>query len=150
MRYQFSEKTAFTILYINNKPDSGNAGIVQLEMSGENFNLRPYYSYVFGGNSKGFGVSADLSPLENIGLFFRFGKGDSKDFVSGGFELKNLLFKDKLGLGYAYLKGEGTHAVAELYYSLEILKYFTVSFDLQYLSESKNALVCGVRLHFKR
>ncbi|WP_461828682.1 hypothetical protein, partial [Aquifex sp.] len=70
--------------------------------------------------------------------------------LSGGIELKNLLFKDNLGLGYAYLREEMSSSVAELYYSLRVLKYLTVSFDIQYLRESKEAFIYGLRLFFER
>lgn len=150
LHYELSPNLALSLLYIDNEPDPGNAGILQIEISTANFNLRPYYSYVFGGDSKGFGISGDLTLSESLGIFFRFGSGSSQDFLSGGFELKNLLFKDKLGIGYAYLKEKISRSVAELYYSLKIIKYLTVSFDIQYLKEEKEAFIYGVRLFFER
>ena len=150
LHYELSRNLALSLLYIDNEPDPGNAGILQLEISAGGFNLRPYYSYVFGGNSKGFGISGDITLSEKAGIFFRFGSGNSQDFLSGGFELRKLLFNDKLGLGYAYLKDKLSHSVVELYYSLKILKYLTVSLDIQYLNEEKEAFIYGLRVFFER
>ena len=104
----------------------------------------------FGGKNKGFGVSGDVVISENTGIFLRIGSGNSQDFLSGGFEIREVLFKDKLGLGYAYLHGKRNTYVSELYYSVEIRKYFSVSFDLQYLKESRDTIIYGLRLYFER
>lgn len=148
--YELRQDLIFSLLYMDAEPESGNVGIIQFEFSGNGLNIKPYYSYVFGGKGKGFGVSGDATLSENLGIFFRFGAGNSQTFLSGGFELRNLIFKDKIGFGYAYLNEGKKGEVLELYYSIKLSQYLSVSFDVQYLRESKEAFIYGLRLFFER
>ncbi len=153
IHYSINNSSSISALYMNNDPDKGNIGIIEYEYETERISLRPYYFYLFGdGENKGFGVSGDYTLSENTGFFFRFGNSntDYDFFVSGGFQLKNIFFKDKFGFGYGFIKGDENVEninVSECYYMIKINDSISFTFDIQYMDEKKSDFVYGGRLY---
>ena len=152
LHYKVSDSTGISGVYMQNKPDKGNVGILELEYETENIGIRPYYFYIFGGEEyKGFGISGDYS-FGDKGVFLRAGNSntDYDYFISGGFEISNILNKDKIGIGYGYIHGkkdaENVHTF-ETYYSYSINTHTTLTADVQYMKESKEDFIYGGRLY---
>ncbi len=150
-------------------------GIYKLTLGGLESNLRLYYwrtSKDFE-NCKGekdyregVGFSGDLT-WENWGIFTRLGinthtdTGDFKSFVSGGVTyggFKVLNKETTLGLGVGYLDGNTkvgeikSVTTAEGYYKMDLTKWASLTFDLQYQYQDEKernigAWVYGVRLN---
>ena len=152
IHYQITGSTGISGVYMQNKPDQGNVGIVEIEYETENIGIRPYYFYVFGGEElKGFGLSGDYS-FGNKGLFLRIGNSntDQDYFISGGFEISKILKNDRVGFGYGYIHGKNETDdihVSEAYYSYSLNKHITLSLDIQYMKEVKKDFIYGSRLY---
>ncbi len=138
---------------MENKPDSGNVGIVELDFNFENLNVRPYYYYLFGNSEyKGFGLSADYT-YKDLGFFFRAGKNnvDFKSFYSFGWTISSKHWGD-LGLGYSFLynsQSDNNVKAVELYHKYKLSKYISFTTDLQYLKETEKKVVYGFRFYFE-
>ncbi|SNZ06400.1 Carbohydrate-selective porin, OprB family [Persephonella hydrogeniphila] len=154
IRYNLDGKIGLSGVYIQNKPDKGNTGILEIEFETENFSVRPYYFYVFGGEEfKGFGISADYAFNENFGIFFRGGNSnrDYNYFVSAGFEKKRIITQDKIGVGIGQMKGKSgvkDISACECYYTVAVDKHLSISGDIQYIKEKKEDIVFGGRIFF--
>ncbi|RUM59030.1 MAG: hypothetical protein DSY60_00535 [Persephonella sp.] len=141
------------ILYMENKPDSGNVGIVEFDFSFNNLNIRPYYYYLFGTyERKGFGFSGDYT-YKNLGFFLRLGKNSNeyKNFYSYGTNL-NLKKFGNVGVGYSYLYNNPDNRsikILEIYHKYKLSKYISFTTDLQYLKEVKERVVYGFRFYFE-
>ncbi len=152
IHYQITDSTGVSGVYMQNKPDKGNVGIVEIEYETENIGVRPYYFYVFGGEElKGFGLSGDYS-FGNKGVFLRVGNSntDQDYFVSGGFEISNIFKNDKFGFGYGYIHGKNNTDdihVSEAYYSYTLDKHTTLTADIQYMKEIEENFIYGGRLY---
>ena len=153
LKLKLTDNLETDILYMENKPDSGNVGVIEFDYSYKNLNIRLYYYYLFGSSEyKGFGFSSDYT-YKNLGFFFRVGKNnvDFKNFYSFGFTY-NLERLGSLGLGYSFLynnQDSNNLKAVELYHKYRISKYISFTTDLQYLKEDKERLVCGFRFYFK-
>ena len=153
LSYKVSDTTGISGVYMENKPDKGNVGIVEIEYETDTFSVRPYYYYLFGTyEDKGAGVSADYSFSENSGLFFRGGisNSDYDYFVSGGFQINNIFFDDQIGLGVGYVHGDNVEdiTVSEAYYKINLSKMLSFTADIQYMDEIKEDFIYGGRLYF--
>ncbi len=175
------EKNIFTFkgLVINTKNDQGkdyDYYALQMGVSYQNLTGRVYYYFTskdfenYKGNldrKEGIGFSGDYTWNEKLGTFLRFGfntntkTGDFKSFYSGGIVIFGKLWKhpnDNVGLALGYLDGNKKVSgiknikVAETYYQLQVNRYATLTFDVQYQyqtdeRESLKALTYGVRLN---
>ncbi|WP_457643922.1 hypothetical protein [Persephonella sp.] len=154
LKHSLGKNTDISGVYIKNDPDSGWAGILEVDYSADRFNLRPYLFRVFGGTGQmGFGVSADYTPVENTGLFFRGGlsDGDYRNFYSFGMELKTTNGKNKTGIAFAQAEGRGQsvdYAVCEVYYLHTINNHLSITADVQLITVSSTYAVVGGRLYF--
>jgi hypothetical protein len=153
-KYSLSNKVSISGVYIQNKPDSGNTGIIEIDIEKGDLSIRPYYFYVFRGEEfKGFGISGDYAFDENTGVFFRAGSSntDNEYFVSGGLEKKEIFTEDKIGVGIGYIKGRnGSESITacECYYTVAVDKHLFLSGDVQYIKEKKGDIVFGGRVFF--
>ena len=152
IHYQITNSTGISGVYMQNKPDKGNVGIVEIEYETEDIGIRPYFFYVFGGEElKGFGLSGDYS-FGNKGIFLRVGNSntDQDYFISGGFEVSNIFKNDKFGFGYGYIHGKNDTDdihVSEVYYSYTLDKHTTLTADIQYIKEIEEDYIYGGRLY---
>ncbi len=143
-----------TALYMENKPDKGNVGIIEIEFTKDNYTIRPYYFYLFNAYEyKGFGLSADYNINDKIGLFTRVGNstGDYKFFGSLGFRVLEIIKNDKIGFAYGYINGKNqikSIYIYEGYYLINILKNFSITFDIQHIREEKSKFIYGIRTYF--
>ncbi len=165
-------------LVMNSKNDDGKSYgyySLQVGLSWRSTNWRLYYYRTskdftdYKGDlsrKEGIGLSADLSVVENVGLFFRLGlnthpsTGDFKNLYSGGAVLSGAVWgrkNDSFGLGMAYLDGNSKVSgvndlsVAEVYYKFSINERVEFTLDYQYQNQKQNdgkltASVFGVRL----
>ncbi len=153
LNIRFNNYLSTDILYMRNKPDSGNVGIFEMDLSLNNLNLRPYYYYLFGSSEvKGIGISADYT-YKNLGFFFRYGKNntDFKNFKSFGVSLDFNQFGN-IGLGYGFMYNNPDNdnvKVVEFYHKYNFNKQISFSTDIQFLKEERERLVYGFRLFFK-
>lgn len=151
--YKISNGYSVSGIYMQNKPDKGNVGVVEIEYETDKISLRPYYFYLFGTEEdKGFGLSGDYTFNDKLGFFFRVGNSnvDYDYFISGGFQVNNILFDDYFGFGYGYIKGDSgveNISVSEVYYTINLNPYIAVTGDIQYMDESKSDFIYGARLY---
>jgi hypothetical protein len=154
LTWNFNDSLGTTIVYMDTNPDRGNVGILEFEIKKENFNLRPYYFYLFNYNEyKGFGLSADYKMSDKYGLFSRIGNstGDYNYFLSGGFQIQNILIHDKFGLAYGFIKARENLKniyIFESYYLINIFKNLSITFDIQHMKENKSKFIYGIRTYF--
>jgi hypothetical protein len=153
IHYGLTKNAGISVLYMQNKPDKGNVGIVEVDLEIGNLSLRPYYFYLFNAEeNKGFGISGDYTLGDKAGFFFRGGNSnvDYDYFVSGGFQVNNLLFDDYIGFGYGYIKGKAgveDIKVSEVYYTVNLNNYISFTADIQYMDEIKSDFIYGGRVY---
>ena len=152
IHYQLNNTLSISGVYMQNKPDKGNVGIVEFDYETDKLSLRPYYYYLFGTEeNKGFGLSSDYTLYDDSGVFFRcgFSTADYDYFLSGGIQISNIFYNDKLGLGYGFIKGDTSKDinVSEGYYTISLNDYVFITGDIQYLDEVKSDFVYGLRFY---
>ncbi len=146
-----SKKIEYKFLFIENEPDDGNVGLLQVNIKGKNYNIRPYVYNVFGMDEQnnGVGLSLDISPKENIGYFFRAGVPfhEQNSFFSIGAVKGNLSGNDKISFAFGFLNKEKNLYIAEIYYQFIPIKYVSLTFDIQYMNEYSEDFIIGSRLY---
>ena len=153
LKLNLDDNIGVDFLYIDNKPDNGNVGIVEFDFSVANLNLRPYYYYLFGtSENKGIGLSGDYT-YQNLGFFFRLGRNntDYKNFYSFGINTDLEKFGN-VGLGYSFMYNNSEAdniKVVELYHNYKFTEYISFTTGLQYLKEIKERLVYGFRFYLE-
>ncbi len=151
--YKINKNVSVSGLYMQNKPDKGNVGIIELTYETERFSLRPFYFYLFGTEeNKGFGLSADYTFSEKLGFFFRSGNSniDYNYFISLGSQVRDIFFNDQIGIGFSFIKGKSGIKdifVSEIYYELSINPRISTTFDIQYMDEIRSDFIYGGRFY---
>ncbi|WP_029520223.1 hypothetical protein [Persephonella sp. IF05-L8] len=153
LSYKIFNTMGISGVYMQNKPDKGNVGIIEIEYETVSFSIRPYYYYLFGTyENKGAGVSADYSFTKNKGFFFRGGLSNYEYnyFVSGGFQIYSLFLDDQLGFGIGYIHKNNAEdiTVSEAYYKINMSKMVSFTVDIQYMDENIRDFIYGGRLYF--
>ncbi len=153
LHYSLTEKISVSSVYMQAKPDSGNVGVIEVDYDEEKISLKGYYFYLFGGEeNKGIGISGDYTLSDKSGFFFRGGctNTDYRYFISGGFQINKIFFKDYSGLGCGFIKGKGVEdiKVCEVYYDVSFSPHLSLTLDLQYMDEIETDFIYGSRLYF--
>ncbi|ACO04820.1 carbohydrate-selective porin, OprB family [Persephonella marina EX-H1] len=139
----------FKTVFIKNTPEKGNTGFLQLNISKENLNVRPYYYHTFSDyENKGFGLSSDIG-LGRSALFFRGSKrsGGKDLFLSAGFQIEDIFRNDRIAFGTGFIKEEIKKYVYEIYYLYRINSYISFTLDFQQIKERSSENIFGTRLY---
>ncbi len=154
VKYNLNNENSVSTVIMSNKPEDELVYIAEYEFENESFGLRPYVFKTEKTDQNGFGISSDFSIYNNLGLFFRGGYSnqDLNLFFSAGLSKDNTLLKnDTFAVGSSFINNKHDNAkdikVIEAYYKIRFKKYFTFTFDAQYMKEENEDIILGGRFY---
>ncbi len=135
-------------LFIENEPDDGNVGVVQLNLNGEMFNIRPYIYRTFGLDEEesGFGLSSDYTNADT-GYFLRIGIPFKKQSSFYSFGTVKKLNQRQTGIAFGFINRDINVYICEAYYSVDLTSHLNFTLDLQIIREKKTDLIYGLRMY---